>query len=416
MNYILAIGINDYRNRSGGTNKVIQAHQELLRDNDFGYIYIYPIFAGRMYLWGVIIDGYYDSVKSTQQLLYYLYKQRNKNICEIHLHHLLFASLVEVDDILKCIRVSIKFYIHDYYTICPSINLLKNDTEFCGGEKMSYSKCRECKYYSTGKERSEQIKELIKTYEQRICFIIPSDTAKDIWLEAFEEYRSKVKVIYHQKLQGKYSGNRKLISNKIKVGYLGEISFAKGWNAWNAVLANASNSFYEYYYFGKSKIKVSNVIKIKVDFRKNINAMMDALRNTEVDCVILWSVCEETYSYTYYESLASNTFVITNIKSGNIARQVKERGNGLVLYNENQLIMLFLNFELLKGYINEYKKNGVPGPDKLIENPDIINLINSSKNDEDIEIVNSKPGLTELIISNAYRVLQAVYYIKRKLL
>ena len=65
--------------------------------------------------------------------------------------------------------------------------------------------------------------------------------------------------------------------------------------------------------------------------------MVDALRKEPVDCVLLWSVWPETYSYTHYESFASNIFVITNRQSGKIAKQVEERGNGIVLNDEKEL-------------------------------------------------------------------------------
>lgn len=41
----------------------------------------------------------------------------------------------------------------------------------------------------------------------------------------------------------------------------------------------------------------------------------------EIDCVILWSNCPETYSYVYFECFAANTFILANSLSGNIAKR-----------------------------------------------------------------------------------------------
>lgn len=414
MNYILSIGINDYRNCSGGTNKVVMAHQELFKMKGYGYIYISPIHYGKKGYWEIILDNLYISVRSTSNLLYYLYNIciKGNSICEIHIHHLTNVSLSEVDKILSYLKCNIKFYIHDYYTICPSIKMLRNDAEFCGCQKMSDNKCNKCNYYEAGKGKIPLIENLLKEYQDRIIFIAPSDSAKEQWLEAYAEYKNNVEVVYHQKLQGKYKENKVPVTKSIKVGYLGEQTFAKGWDVWKSLIDNVYDDRYKFYYFGKSKDK--KIENVKVDFRKDINAMVKALRKKQLDCVVLWSVWKETYSYTYYESLAANTFVITNKFSGNIADQVEKRGNGIVLNNEEELICLFRDFDSLKDIINQYKKSNNYGPRHLVENPDIITYITS--NNAIIEKID-KPKLTykEMFFSAIYRVLQPLYYIKRKM-
>ena len=44
--------------------------------------------------------------------------------------------------------------------------------------------------------------------------------------------------------------------------------------------------------------------------------MLNALRQNNVDVAILWSLCKETYSYTYFECYAANVFVVTDENSG----------------------------------------------------------------------------------------------------
>ena len=415
MQYILSIGMNDYRNRAGGTNKVILAHQELFRKHGYGYIYICPVKEKKYKFWEVIINNHFCCVRSTEQLILFLYHLQVKNnyISEVHIHHLLSVSLDTIDSLLSYIEGNIKYYIHDYYSICPSIKLMKNDLKYCGSEMMSKKKCGDCKYYQSGKENNAKLEKKIMKYENSITLVAPSDVAKNIWLNAYDQYQDKVMVIYHQKLQGNYTGNKELVKDEIKIGYLGEASYPKGWAVWNMIVEMMSEKRYRFFYFGKDKLKMKKVSDIHVDFRKNLDAMVHALRKNPMDCVLLWSILEETYSYTYYESLAANTFVITNEQSGNIARQVKVRKNGIVLHSEKELIELMQNFDLLKRYINEFKQSHLTGPDKLVENPELLEHINTDTNKNVSKIKESAPTLEERIFSLYYKCLQGIYCMKR---
>lgn len=418
MEYILSIGINDYRNCSGGTNKVILAHQKMFRENGYGYIYLCPLNKKNNDKWKVIINNQFKGVKKTQYLDSFLYSISNYNICirEVHIHHLLNASLDEVDKLLIKFDVDIKFYLHDFFSICPSVKLLKNNISFCGGEKMSREKCGDCTYYENGNHQNMLLRQFIKKYEKKIIFIAPSEVARDLWLKSFEKYRDKVIVIEHQKLIGIYDGNRELIKDKIKVGYLGEQSDSKGWNVWKHIIKYIKDDRFEYYYFGKSKSRIKKVTNVKVDFRKDIDAMIKSLRRKTVDCVILWSIWEETYSYTYYESLASNVFVITNRLSGNIAKQVKKRKNGIVLNNEEELIELFENYDLLSKKINEYKMYIASGAEKLVENDEVISYIKSNSLIDIQKNEKNKITLEEILYTLFYGLLETIYFIKRRLI
>lgn len=417
MKYILSIGMNDYRNRLGGTNKVILEQRKLLKEHGYGYIYICPVKERRDRLWEIILNNRFYCIRSTEQLLFFLYQFTDKGsqISEIHIHHLLGVSIDEVDRLLSGVEAKIKYYIHDYYTICPSVKLLKNDVSFCGTEKMTEQKCEGCKYFAESREKNARLRVFLKKYENRIVFVIPSDAAKEAWIRAFEEYEDRTAVIYHQELQGNYMGNREPVEEKIKVGYLGETSYSKGWDVWNGLIDVVSEKPYYFFHFGKDKEAVKKMKNVSVNFQKKYNAMVNALRTKKMDCVLLWSLWEETYSYTYYESLASNTFVITNKQSGNIARQVEIRKNGIVLDNEQELTDLFQNFDVLKKYINDYKVNGGAGPDNLSVNPQMLAYIDAAE--EQKINVSGKMTVTweETLFSIYYKILQ-IFYCMRKVL
>jgi len=384
MKYILSVGINDYRTVLGGVNKVILAHQEMFQKNGYEYIYIYPVLKNgeKNKYWKVIINNQYAAIQDTSGLLNYLYKlQKSKHTCtEIHIHHLLNVSIRNLDELLINIQSPIKFYIHDYYTICPSIKMLRNDTTFCGCEKMSSVKCSGCRCYSDGKKKNILIRKLIARYAGRIIFIAPSEVAKEEWIKAYPEYKEQVLVIYHQELKGNYKGNSHPIEDNgiIKIAYIGEPMHSKGFSMWNMILENNRDYRYEFYYLGNRHTKLINVKTINVDFRKKIDAMTTALREHDIDCILLWSILPETYSYTYYEGMSANAFILTNMNSGNIAFQVKKNGNGMVFHDENNLIDLLNNYDKFRTIINRFKLQEQKGPADLTENEEIVSHIDPS--------------------------------------
>lgn len=420
MKYILSIGINDYRITLGGVNKVILAHQEMFRKNGYEYIYIYPAWKkkNQYEYWKIIINNHYIRVKNTANLLHYLYHlQSSGHKCaEIHVHHLMKVSLRHLDKLLSQIQSPIKFYIHDYFTICPSIKMLRDDTEFCGCEQMSPTKCRQCKYYADGKESNMKVRKFIQKYAQRTTFIVPSHSAKAHWLKAYPQYKDKIQIIYHQIYKGHYDGNHHKIEDgkAIKVAYIGEPLPSKGWDIWKKIIAANPDGRYQFYYLGSSDIKLKDVENVNVDFRKKIDAMTTALREHDIDCILLWSICAETYSYTYYEGVSANAFIITNKNSGNIAYQTAAHKNGLVLDTPEEVVRLFRNYGHLRCLINDYKAEKVNGPDKLVENPEILKYVGQPPERPISGQPKLKISISETILQIIFRMVEQIRRFKKE--
>lgn len=419
MKYVISIGINDYRNGLGGTNKVILAHEELFCKSGYHYLYISPvkILGKKSSFWEVILNHKHMGIKNTNNLLAYLKVLSKKGqFCEVHIHHLLNAQIKEVDKLLAYIVCSIKFYIHDYYSICPSIRQLYNDSNFCGKGQVSDEKCSGCCYYKLDKERQKEIQCFFEKYSYRTIFIAPSYTAKEIWASAYPEYGDKVRVIYHQKYIGEYRGNNSRVRRKIKLAYVGEQIGLKGWDIWKELIRKLPAEEYDFYYFGRKKEEVEGLTNISVDFHESLSAMVEALRNAEIDCVILWSIWPETYSYTYYESSAANTFVLTNQLSGNIAAQVRKRKNGIVVDDAASLIELLCNTKTFREKINEYKQRSSFSPLFLEENDAILYNIDEGVQ-KNFEFNGTEKGkIIEDFINFVFLGLKVIKNIKRKYL
>lgn len=381
--YILSISGGNILTSFGGTEKVIVTHQRLFNDSGISYIYIYPVSkvfvkARLFYYWGVIVDGVFYGLLTIKQIIEKLIYicLKDGRLLKIHLHHLKNIDLIQIRELLDAIEsIEIFVYLHDYYLICERYNLLNDDLKYCGNGVPSKEKCMGCKglaYEHKAKER----KELINKYIDRVRFIAPSDSAAQIVGGSISSWKNKIDIIYHQKLIGEYEGNTSCLEMKsqIKIAFCGLQLSIKGWPQYvNAVKkAQQDNMDHIFYHLGIEKKHVVGITNVPVGFQNNMFTMIEALRNNKIDCVILWSICPETYSYVYYECMSANTFIITNVNSGNIADRVREFGNGIVLNSDNELVKLICNKKRLVELINKMKHSDFRGPEYMKENDKII--------------------------------------------
>ncbi|MET0273492.1 MAG: hypothetical protein ABW360_10930, partial [Phenylobacterium sp.] len=69
--------------------------------------------------------------------------------------------------------------------------------------------------------------------------------------------------------------------------------------------------------------------------------MQATLEALEVDAVLVWPLCRETFSFTAYEAAAAGAAVITGPDSGNVAAFVADSGLGWVISDEAALTSAF---------------------------------------------------------------------------
>lgn len=420
--YVITISYGDYRKGSGGTDKVILAHKELFLENNISMIHIYAcnkigvrIRIKRKDLWEVINDDKYCGIYTTSQLCRNVYDLSKKGyiLSDVFIHHFNNINLDEMTKLLNYIKVPIKFYLHDYMSVCPKGGLVDTNGYFCGCSEPNSDKCSKCNYYTEdNQERLNEIKKFFKYFKKRLTFIAPSPTAKEVWVNTYSNYVNQVKTIYHQKLQGIYKENVKEIKDgePIKIAFVGYQRPLKGAKIWNDAIIRLHNLGVNerFYQFGRTEELYDFVQQIEVDVSKNINDMVEKLRENNIDVAVLWSLWPETYSYTYYEAYASNCFVLTSKKSGNIAVQTNNNGNGIVTENEYQLFEELLDENNLRRKINYWRKNGKKGPETICENDEILKLLTKSLMRFEVK---KKIKVTELVVVLHYRILREIYRI-----
>ena len=397
---------------------MIMSHQKMFRDYGYDYLYICPTSRKCRRYWEVVYNNEHRGVKNTVHLIHYI---SLLSISEIHIHHLITASLGETEKLLSSVKKPIRFYLHDYYTICPFYKLLRNDKEKCGFEKMSFHKCGDCIHYKKGIDKNKRLQRLLCVFADRLSFIAPSDYVKTNWSLAYPEYRDRVYVVYHQQLIGAYDENKNRALDTVKIAYLGEPIGSKGWDVWQRLVYmnnTRKEQPYRFYYFGKYPVDTDNQRKVNVDYHTDMNAMIEALRRERIDCAVIWALWGETYSFTYYECLASNVFVITNNLSGNIADQVKKRKNGIVLDSVADLDVLLADGERFRDLINRFKESDIHGPLELRENPEIVSMVTQQSirdnDDENMSRVAFWPTPVEAVLTKYVMFRKLCHNIRKK--
>lgn len=381
--YILSISGGNIFTSLGGTEKVILSQQKMFNAVGISYVYIYPVskkVSGLLLYnyWGVVVDGKMVGLFETKQLLSFLGTSEgaNNRLLKIHIHHLRGIKLYELSEILDYIpKAEIFFYLHDYNLICDSNTLKDSSGTYCGIGIPSQTKCKNCAFWNLH-QHSEERRQFLKKYLDRMTFIAPSECPAEIIGDSIPEIRNRIRVIYHQKAIGQYKGNRNPVQEKLKIAFCGLPVSAKGWEEflYASQIAANNGADVQFYHLGKKDNQYDYIINYPVGFKNGSKTMTEMLRELEIDCVILWSNCPETYSYVYFECFAANTFILANSLSGNIAKQVLKNKNGIVLEGKEELSCILSKPQKLRELVENYKCSGKCGPMELVENDAIIEL------------------------------------------
>ena len=417
--YVITVSYDNYFRGSGGTDKLLQAHHEIFVAHKLGHVHLFPLCRPiRLHnVFGMLIEdkfaGWYTSGEIIEVLVNGV--RCSKYPVAFYIHHLINNDLESLSRILDVFNLPVNVYIHDYYMICNSYNLLKYDGEYCGLGNVSPEKCSQCSFYSVARKRSKNIRDFLDLYNKRIKFIAPSKTAKDVFAKAYPEYTHMIEIVPHQILKSSYHCEHDFSNDRpLRLAYVGKQANEKGWLVWERITKeiNKCKLPYELYHFGTISDHYDYIREIPVSFNKaGHNAMIEALRKYKIDLVFLWSEWPETYSFTYFESYAADAFIITNNGSGNISQVVKENKNGIVFHDTDKLIEFILNTNRIHETLNVFWRNTHKSPEHFLNNDAFLSF---SFNKELYDV--KYPKHHHLFISRfSLFILKVLYLIKIKL-
>ena len=354
---ILSITHDDYIKNTGGVQLCVQIEQELFANAGELYVSIHPAIPMPIlsrerrkedFLFQVIADGQPIGLITGQTLIVVL---RNLKATGFHfdavIHSLLGHSPEVLCEIMKSSEVHrALFWLHDYFSVCPNHNLLRNSISFCGGPAANSQSCRVCLF---GEERPDHLQR-IDYFFNSVEFSIasPSQFALDLWERTSSLRFRKKYIVPHCKLTVAHSSeSTKRISTDestiVRVAFLGHPANHKGWPVFEWLATSlVKNNRWQFHHLGQNDTRHPNIQFTDVKTTSSHqDAMVEAMMAKDIDVAVLWSIWPETFSFTLYEVLTANALIVSGPVSGNIRAVVEEREAGIVVADEALLMKLF---------------------------------------------------------------------------
>lgn len=351
---LIAVGQDNYRKVQGGVQLCIQREEMMAAEHGFSYLQIHPWhplprLAHHAKDPDCIVAAIYDGTEigachmsELTAAVRALATSRSHNVAVV-VHHMMGHQPEQISDLIlatgskRCV-----FWLHDFFSICPSYTLQRNTLAFCNAPDVASNACFLCLY---GKERHVH-RERMKAFFETITVDIasPSDVTAAFWQAKSGLNAASVTVIPHISLAvTPKPAAAASTPKKITVGYLGAPVQHKGWSAFtNLMHMHAGFSDYRFVVMSDKQPRLGEDVWVPVSVTaKTPSAMSDAVAQAEVDIVLHWPSWPETFSFTTFEALAGSAYLLTNPGSGNVAAAVKVTGRGKILCNEADLLAFF---------------------------------------------------------------------------
>lgn len=248
------------------------------------------------------------------------------------------------------------FWLHDFVSICPGYNLLRNDLVFCGAPDKASAACDICIY---GEERRAGADRMAEFFRRHMFTVIaPSQSTADLWLARAGLDHAELLVHPHCTLTpranlyspGLMAANDQPADRPVRIAFLGFPTPAKGWCTLEDLLASwRFDPRYEFHHFGSRDSGLAGVKfhEVKANGRQR-GAMIDAIRRERIDQALILSLCPETYCFTAHETLAAGADIVAFASSGNVATLVNTTGRGVVVEDATALNELFSGDRLVE--------------------------------------------------------------------
>ena len=246
----------------------------------------------------------------------------------VHIHHMK-NHYFDILDIAKSKDVKIVYSIHDFYSVCPIINKMYCNKEYC--HNPSNERCVECMKKTYGFNENmifEWRNRFNKLFDYSYKVIAPTKSCKDELLMTYNNL--KVDIIKHgvdlEKIERDYQ-----LGDKINVAFLGAIGIIKGSNIVSEILKKKYNKI-NFHLFGVYDRVLSRSEKKRIICHGQYKReeLPELFKKNKIDLVCLLSICPETYSYTLTEAIANEIPVLVS-NLGALKERVEKDSLGWVV-------------------------------------------------------------------------------------
>lgn len=359
--FAISFSHDDYVTNAGGVENVVSDDEHAFRALGWVYLHLCPVQAlpvladetpAQDFMVSVRVNGHLLGPIDIKTLIDALGDVRGSFRRVFILHHLLgfapelipeMAAAFHPDEVLA--------WVHDFFTLCSSYTLLRNNVTYCGAPDVDSGACGICAY--GGSERRRHIERMHTLFERlQPTVLAPSAVALQLWLTRGQLPHKKAIVVPHGTLTMEPSARPARRRRPLRIGFAGGANFHKGWHVFRDLAArHYSDPRYSFVHLGTRRSEFyDNVMFVEILVnRDHRDLMIEALREHEIDVVINWSLCYETFSFTTYEALAGGAFVIARNLAGNITPVITDKDvrQGIGLDTEDELFELFASGQVM---------------------------------------------------------------------
>jgi len=353
---VVSCSHDDYTRIAGGVELCVQLEEAAFVERGCAYINLHsaqqlPVLSRETELealtLAVVCDGELLGAASAEEILSALTHLGSEGIDFGLVVHALHGHSPEVVAELYE-RLSPQWawlWLHDFFVICPGTTLLRNKIDPCHAPPPESAGCTICVWGEERIRHLQRMRELLDTVPFKL--VAPSQFMADRWREYFGNPQLDVIVHEHGTMTRTARNGVGLVGapvdGPIRIAFLGFPGYHKGWDVFRELVRRyASSGEYRFYHFGHGQYHEPDVEQIRVSVVEDGPlAMIDALRDAAIDVAVLWSVVEESFSFTTREAFVAGATVVTNEGSGNVASVVKASRNGLVFADQQDLFDAF---------------------------------------------------------------------------
>lgn len=208
---------------------------------------------------------------------------------------------------------------HDYFTVCPRVDLLRNDVRYCGAPPPGSAACGICNYGADRAASADRVRTFFQS--ERPHVLAPSEAAARVWRRAGLPHRS-LDVQPLARLILRDAEPRERDGQPVRIAHLGAPTHTKGWTAFRRLAERfADDPRYAFFQLATETATDGGPIRA-IPMRVTAGspeAMIEAVVSHRIDVVVNWASWPETFCYAAMEALAGGAFLLTHTDAGNVA-------------------------------------------------------------------------------------------------
>ncbi len=347
---LVSLGHDDYRATPGGVQLCVEIEEHNAAAHGVDYLNLHPwqplpklAEAEDDYVMCLVMNGHMLGAASVSTVIDAL-KQTKRDYAgaRIIVHHLAGHAPERVVDIAAALRVeSAQFWLHDYFTLCTSYALQRNNVTPCNVPAPTSNASHICLFGAARRRQESRIAKLFERLD--IHLISPSEIALDFWSKRTALSPASATVHPHVELTAT-SGGKEAVppDTPVRIGFIGTPAVHKGWPVFRELERRLSaTGLYEFWFFGSSDPHAEGIRHCQTHVRAtDPESTSRAVAANGIDLVLHWASWPETFSFSTFEALGGGAFVITNRGSGNVAAAVEKFDRGVVLDDTDALYAL----------------------------------------------------------------------------